>query len=163
MRKYLGATTAQPWSGMPHKLTVRDCWVLKRMACKNNLSLVATITSKFQTASRSKHQHKKLLLGRFMTWGFSWLCSSQTSLTSPSSPPGAATGVWSTGRRLFWSWIKLICLMEKSGFSEGEKCPGLLPWIGLNYLVQTGKSFNSTADGVVLDNCLVNTCTQLAP
>uniref|UniRef100_UPI00358DF37F voltage-dependent L-type calcium channel subunit alpha-1D-like n=1 Tax=Myxine glutinosa TaxID=7769 RepID=UPI00358DF37F len=49
--KRLGATKAQPQSGRPHKLTERDCRVLKRMACKNRLSSVATFTTEFQTAS----------------------------------------------------------------------------------------------------------------
>jgi transposase len=30
--KHLGATTAQPWSGMPHKLTERDRRMLKCVA-----------------------------------------------------------------------------------------------------------------------------------
>ena len=44
--KSLGATMAQPRSGRPHKLTERDHRVLKRIA-------VATLTTKFQTASGS--------------------------------------------------------------------------------------------------------------
>uniref|UniRef100_A0A8C7PIY6 Potassium channel voltage dependent KCNQ C-terminal domain-containing protein n=1 Tax=Oncorhynchus mykiss TaxID=8022 RepID=A0A8C7PIY6_ONCMY len=51
--KRLGATTAQPQGGRPHKLTEQDCQVLKRVACKNRLSSVATLTTKFQTASGS--------------------------------------------------------------------------------------------------------------
>jgi hypothetical protein len=50
-RKSLGVTTAQPWSGRPHKLTERDHRVLKRVACKNCLSSVATLTTKFLSAS----------------------------------------------------------------------------------------------------------------
>ena len=41
---------AQPQSGRPHKLTERDHRVLKRVV---RLSLVATLTTKFQTASGS--------------------------------------------------------------------------------------------------------------
>ena len=51
--KRLGATTAQPRSGRPHKLTELDRRVLKRIACKNNLFSVATLTTEFQTASAS--------------------------------------------------------------------------------------------------------------
>ena len=47
--KCLGATTAQPRGGRPHKLTERR--VLKRVAPKNQLSSAATLTTKFQTAS----------------------------------------------------------------------------------------------------------------
>ena len=50
--KCLGATTTQPQSGRPYKLTERDCRVLKHVAWKkSNLSSVATLTTKFQTAS----------------------------------------------------------------------------------------------------------------
>ena len=57
--KLLGATTAQPRSGRPHKphkLTEWDRRVLKRVVHKNlstNLSSVATLTTEFQTASGS--------------------------------------------------------------------------------------------------------------
>ena len=51
--KRLGATTAQPRSGRPHKLTERDRRVLKRVAWKNRLSSVATLTTEFQTDSGS--------------------------------------------------------------------------------------------------------------
>ena len=51
--KHLGATTAKPRSGRPHKLTEQDRRVLKRVARKNHLSSVATLTTKFQTASGS--------------------------------------------------------------------------------------------------------------
>ena len=50
--KRLGATTAQPRSGRPHKLTERDHRVL------NRLSSVATFTTEFQTASGSNESHK---------------------------------------------------------------------------------------------------------
>jgi hypothetical protein len=49
----LGATTAQPRSGRPHKLTEQNRRVLKRVPCKNRLSSVATLTSNLQTASGS--------------------------------------------------------------------------------------------------------------
>jgi transposase len=51
--KRLGATTAQPQSGRPHKLTEMDRQVLMCIAWKNCLSSVATLTTKFQTASGS--------------------------------------------------------------------------------------------------------------
>ena len=51
--KRLGATTAQPQSGRPHKLTERDRRVLKRVAWKKHLSWVATLTTEFQTDSGS--------------------------------------------------------------------------------------------------------------
>ena len=44
---------AQPQSRMPHKLTEWDRRVLKRVVRKNGLSLVATLTTEFQTASGS--------------------------------------------------------------------------------------------------------------
>ena len=44
---------AQPQSGKPHKLKERDRQVMKRITLKNNLSLVATLTTEFQTASGS--------------------------------------------------------------------------------------------------------------
>ena len=44
--KRLGATTAQPQSGRPHKLREQN-----RRVLKNRLSSVATLTAKFQTAS----------------------------------------------------------------------------------------------------------------
>jgi transposase len=42
---------ALPRSGRPHKLTEQDRRVLKRVACKNRLSSIATLTTEFQTAS----------------------------------------------------------------------------------------------------------------
>ena len=48
--KRLGATTVQPRSGRSHKLTERDRRVLKRVARKNCVSSVATLTTEFQTA-----------------------------------------------------------------------------------------------------------------
>jgi transposase len=59
--KLLGATTAQPWSGRPHKLTEWDRRVLKRRARKNCLSLVETLTTEFQTASRSNFSTRTVL------------------------------------------------------------------------------------------------------
>jgi hypothetical protein len=51
--KLLGATTAQLQSGWPHKHKEWDWRRLKRVALKNRLSSVATLTIEFQTASRS--------------------------------------------------------------------------------------------------------------
>ena len=51
--KCVGATTAQPWSVRPKRLTERDHQVLKHLAHINGLSTVATLTTKFQTASGS--------------------------------------------------------------------------------------------------------------
>ena len=47
--KRRGATTAQPRSGRPHKLTEWDRRVLKHGERKNRLSSVATLTTEFQT------------------------------------------------------------------------------------------------------------------
>ena len=47
--KHIGATTVQPQSGRPHKLTERGRRVLKRVVWKNHLSSVATLTTEFQT------------------------------------------------------------------------------------------------------------------
>ena len=52
--KHLGATLAQPKSGRTHKLTEWDHQVLKRVACKNCLFSVVTLTTEFHTASGSK-------------------------------------------------------------------------------------------------------------
>ena len=51
--KCLGATTAQSRSGRPHKLTEWDQRVLKRVVWRNNLSSVTSLTTEFQTLSRS--------------------------------------------------------------------------------------------------------------
>ena len=51
--KRLGATTAQPQSGRPHKLTEREHRMLKCVVWKNHLLLVATLATEFQTASGS--------------------------------------------------------------------------------------------------------------
>ena len=51
--KRLRATTAQPQSGRPHKLTQQDSRVLKRVAREKRLPLVASLTTEFQTASGS--------------------------------------------------------------------------------------------------------------
>jgi hypothetical protein len=51
--KRLGATAAQPQSGRSHKLTERDRRVLKHVVLNNCLYSVATLTTEFQTASRS--------------------------------------------------------------------------------------------------------------
>lgn len=76
MWKYLAATTAQPWSAMPHKLTVRDCWVLKHTVCKNNFVLGGNIYYQLSNCLKKQHQHKNCTLGD--SWhGFPWLCSSQ--------------------------------------------------------------------------------------
>ena len=53
MWKRLGATTVQPRSGRPHKLTEWASQVLKHVARKNHLSLVAILTTVFQTSSGS--------------------------------------------------------------------------------------------------------------
>ena len=52
--KRLGAPTAQPRSGRPHKLTEQGRRVLKCVAGKNRLSSVATLTTEVQTDSGSK-------------------------------------------------------------------------------------------------------------
>ncbi|KAI4895915.1 hypothetical protein NFI96_019220 [Prochilodus magdalenae] len=51
--KRLGATTALPRSGRPHKLSDRDLRVLERVANENRLSPVAALTAEFQNASGS--------------------------------------------------------------------------------------------------------------
>ena len=51
--KHVRATTAQPRSGRPHKLTERHRRVLKHVAWKNRLSSVATLTTELQTDSGS--------------------------------------------------------------------------------------------------------------
>ena len=51
--KCLGATTAKLQSGRPHKLTERGRQVLKGVEYKNRLSLVAALTTEFQTAFAS--------------------------------------------------------------------------------------------------------------
>ena len=73
--KRLRATTAQPWSGSPHKLTEPDRRVLKCRVQKNRLSSVATLTTKFQTDSGSnvststvrRELHKMSFHGRAAT------------------------------------------------------------------------------------------------
>jgi hypothetical protein len=52
-----GASTAEPRSGRPHKLTERNRRVLKRVACKNRLSSVATHSTEFQTDLWKLRQH----------------------------------------------------------------------------------------------------------
>ena len=59
--KYLGATTTQPRSGRPHKLTEQDSRVLKRITRKNHLSSVATLTTEIQTASGSNVSTRTVL------------------------------------------------------------------------------------------------------
>ena len=54
-RNLLGETTAQPQSGRPHKLTEQDSQVLKRVACKNSLSSVATLTAEFMLHEMGFH------------------------------------------------------------------------------------------------------------
>ena len=88
--KCLRATTAQPRSGRPHKLTERDCRVLKCVA----LSSVATLTTEFQTASGS-NVSTELFVGSFMKW-FSMAEQPQTSLRSPCTMPSVG-----------WSSVKL--------------------------------------------------------
>ena len=51
--KCLWVTTAHPRSGRPHKLTERDHWVMKCVACKNHLSSFAAFTAEFRTASEN--------------------------------------------------------------------------------------------------------------
>ena len=52
--KHLGATTAQPRSGKIHKLTEWESRMLKSVARKHRLFSVATLPTKFQSASGSK-------------------------------------------------------------------------------------------------------------
>ncbi|XP_053574543.1 uncharacterized protein LOC128663958 [Bombina bombina] len=52
--KRVGATTAQPRSGRPRKITERGRRVLTRVVEKNRLSSLASLTTEFQTASGSK-------------------------------------------------------------------------------------------------------------
>ena len=51
--KHPGATSAQPRSGRPHKLTERDRRVLKRVVWKNRVSSVSTLITKFKSDSGS--------------------------------------------------------------------------------------------------------------
>ena len=89
--KCLGATTAQPQSGRPHKLTERDSRVLKRVASENCLSSEAT-------------SEQELFVGSFMKW-VSMAEQSHTSLRSPGAIGNvvwsvvklAAIGLWSSG------------------------------------------------------------------
>ena len=73
--KRLGATTAQPRGGRPHKLTERDHRVLKHVAWKNCLSSVATLTPEFQTDPESNISistvHEELQEMRFHVLGAS--------------------------------------------------------------------------------------------
>ena len=70
--KHLGATTAQPRSGRPLKLTERNCRVLKRCTRKNHLSSVATLIAEFQsdfgsnisTSTVRRELHEIAFLGR---------------------------------------------------------------------------------------------------
>ncbi|KAJ8259468.1 hypothetical protein GJAV_G00169650 [Gymnothorax javanicus] len=51
--KHLGATTVQPRSGRPHKLSEKECEVLKSIVCKNRMCSIAALAAEFQTASGS--------------------------------------------------------------------------------------------------------------
>lgn len=59
--KHLGATTIQPWSSRPCKLTEQSQGVLKCIARKNCLSFLASLTTAFQTAFESNLSTRILL------------------------------------------------------------------------------------------------------
>ena len=81
--KHLGATTAQPRSGKPHKLTEQDRRVLENTARKNVLSLVATFTTELPVEATSAQE---LFVGIFMNW-VSMAEQLQTSQRSPGAMP----------------------------------------------------------------------------
>ena len=83
--KCLDATTAQLRSGRPHKLTERGRRVVKRVVCKNCLSPVATLTTKFQTAPGS-NVSTKTVSRKSHEMGFQ-AEQSHTSLRSQCSTP----------------------------------------------------------------------------
>ena len=100
--KRLGATTAQPRSGRPHKLTERG--LSSAEGGTNRLSSVATLTTEFKNCLWAQRQHKKLFVGSFMKW-LSVAEQPRTSLRSPCAMPSvvwsavklAAIGLWSSG------------------------------------------------------------------
>jgi hypothetical protein len=77
--KHLGATTAQPQSDRPHKLTGR----LKHIACKKTSVLSCNANCQVPNCLRKQRQHKN---GSFMKC-VSMLEQPCTSLRSPYSMP----------------------------------------------------------------------------
>jgi hypothetical protein len=101
--KRLGTTTGQPRSSRPHKLTERDCQVLKHVTRINHLSSVATLSIEFQTASRSNvstitvHQapHEMGFHGLVATHKTKITCAMPS--VGWSSVKLATIGLWSSG------------------------------------------------------------------
>ena len=130
--KCLGATTAQPQSGRKHKLTEWDWCVLKRIACKQCLFSVATLTTKFQTASGSNVSTRTVRRELY-----EMAEQPHTSLRSPCSMPSAgwsgvkpaAIGLWSSGNAFSGVMNHASpsgSLTDESGFGGCQKntaCP----------------------------------------
>ena len=95
--KLLGATTAQPRSGRPHKLTEWGRRVLKSVAHTNRLSSIATLTTEFQAASGSKVSTRTV--SRELHEMGSIAKQPHTSLRSPCAMPSFG-----------WSGVKLAAI-----------------------------------------------------
>ena len=132
-RKHLGETTAQPQSSRPpHKLTKHDWRVLKRVARKNGLSSIATLTTEFQTTSGSTITITSAQLPFFRSF-MKWVSMAEqphTSLRSPCAMPSvgwsgvklAAIGLWSSGN----TFSVVMNQTSQSGFGrcqENATCP----------------------------------------
>ena len=136
--KRLGATTAQPRSGRPHKLTERDCRVLKRVAWKNRLPSVAILTTEFQTDLEATSA-QTLFVESLMKW-ISMAKQLHISLRSPCAMPSfswsgvnlTTIGLWSSGNT-FSGVVNHASpsgsLMDEFGFGgcqENATCPNAL-------------------------------------
>ena len=96
--KRLGATTAQPRNGRPHKLKERGGPVLKRVVRKNLMSSVATLTTKFQTDWKQPTSAQALFVESFMK-RVSMAEQPHTSRRSPCAMPIVG-----------WSGVKLTAI-----------------------------------------------------
>ena len=105
-----------------HKLTERDRRVLKRVAWKNSLSPVATLTTEFQTALEATLA-QPLFVESFMKW-VSMAEQPHTSLRSPCAMPSVgwsgvrltAIGLWSSGN----AFSGVMNYASPSGSPTGE-------------------------------------------
>ena len=130
--KCQGATTAQPRSCRPHKLTEQDRRVLKHIARKkNHLSAVATLTTELQTDPGSNIS-TSTVHESFMKW-VSMAEQPHTSLRSPCTIPSIG-----------WSGVKLTAI---GLWSSGNTFSGVM-----NYASPSGSPMDETGFGRLQEN-----------
>ena len=136
--KCLGATTAQPRSERPHKLTERNRRVLKYVAWKKSSVVSCSTHYRVSNCLWKQRQHKHCSSRSFMKW-VSMAEQPHTSLRSSYAMPSVgwsgvkltAIGLWSSGNALSGVMNHASpsgSAMDESGFGgyqENTTCPNV--------------------------------------